>query len=80
MKERLAFSMTRPIDSLGRIVIPKETRTLLGWNEKDNIFIGERDGIVFLKKFDSICPVCKNPFDNLSGKKICDNCVEEFKK
>jgi transcriptional pleiotropic regulator of transition state genes len=72
------FNMSRPIDGLGRVVIPKEMRTVLGWNETDQIFIGIKDGTVFMRKFSGICPVCRNPFDDEKGLNVCDDCVSKL--
>jgi len=72
------FSMARVIDELGRIVIPKEMRTVLGWNERDTIYIGVQDGTVFLKKHTNLCPVCRNPHDGKNELGVCDVCIGEL--
>ncbi|HBT65595.1 MAG TPA: AbrB family transcriptional regulator [Ruminococcaceae bacterium] len=72
------FSMTRPIDSLGRIVIPKEMRKVLGWQESDQVFIGVQDGTVYMRKFSDICPICRNPYNDEKGLNICGNCISKF--
>lgn len=71
------YSLARPIDHLGRLVIPIEMRRLLDWNETDQIFIGVKDGTVYMKKFAKICPICRNPFDNEKGLNVCDDCMKQ---
>lgn len=50
--------MTRPVDGLGRIVIPKEMRDSMGIREDDRMeFWVTEDGMV-LKKAETRCAVC----------------------
>ncbi len=76
------IGITRPIDNLGRIVIPKELRTNLDWNVGDSVeFFTSGDKIV-LRKF--------QPFDiftgeteeliEFQGKKVSKNTIRELAK
>ena len=47
-------SISRPIDQLGRIVIPSEWRKLLGWAIGDNIEICRDEDNLILKKAEPI--------------------------
>ena len=78
MNKIAEFCVARPLDSLGRVVIPKEMRKLLEWNESDNIFIGIKDGMVYMSKFSNICPICRNPHDYENTLNICEKCVSEI--
>jgi AbrB family transcriptional regulator, transcriptional pleiotropic regulator of transition state genes len=55
----MATSLTRAIDDLGRIVIPKEIRKTFGINYKDPIEIFVEDRQIVLKKYvpNSACAI-----------------------
>ena len=70
------------VDALGRIVIPKDIRKILGL-EKDTPVEIYRDGDkVVVKRFDNkSCVICGTT-ENLAlfkGKCICKSCVDEIK-
>lgn len=73
----------RPVDKLGRIVIPREIRKMLGVrNDIDSfeIFMQDADCIV-LKKYQPCCMFC-GTLDNCvryHGKLICVDCIEKLK-
>ena len=71
------YSTSRPLDNLGRVVIPKEIRKALGWQETDNISIGVKDGAVYMKKFSNICRLCQNPHDDVNELNICKECISK---
>lgn len=75
-----ATGMSRPVDELGRIVIPKEIRRSFKIKDKDllEIFI-EGDSIV-LKKTDSLCIFCGSDeqLEELNDKFICRKCIAKI--
>lgn len=74
--------MTRPIDSLGRIVIPIEIRKSFGLEIKDRVeFFTSQDGIL-IKKAQIKCVFCENANDLVDYQdiKVCPACVEAIKK
>ena len=77
-----ATGMVRTGDELGRLVIPKELRRLLGLKEgKDSfeIFIDDNKNVI-LRKYIPGCIVCGD-IENLkdvNGIKLCKNCIEKF--
>ena len=78
-----ATGIVRNIDNLGRIVIPKELRTIMKIEIKDpiEIYVDEKGNIV-LKKFQPPCVFCgsEEEVDEYKGKYICQNCLVELKK
>ncbi|OPJ60239.1 AbrB/MazE/SpoVT family DNA-binding domain-containing protein [Clostridium chromiireducens] len=74
--------VTRPIDTLGRVVIPKELRRQLNWNEEDRVeFFVENDSVT-IKKYSSGCNCCKRVKSDLKevdGIILCKNCIGKFK-
>ncbi len=50
--------MTRPVDELGRVVIPKEIRTSLGIDVKDRLEILMDGDAIVLKKYNPNCVFC----------------------
>ena len=77
-----ATGMVRTVDELGRLVIPKELRRLLGLKEgKDSfeIFIDDNKNVILRKSIPG-CIVCGD-IENLkdvNGIKLCKNCIEKF--
>ncbi|ALS09907.1 regulator (plasmid) [Paenibacillus peoriae] len=76
--------MTRPLDSLGRIVVPKEIRASLDYVDGDSVefFIDNENGVLAFRKYTGMtCKMC-GALDNLSYFKesfICDTCIHELK-
>ena len=72
--------MTRPVDSLGRVVIPMEIRENLGIGTKDLLEISlEGDKIILRKACDS-CIFCgaDSELVEFEGKKLCKACLEKL--
>ncbi|EPY2306815.1 AbrB/MazE/SpoVT family DNA-binding domain-containing protein [Clostridium sporogenes] len=75
--------IVRKIDSLGRIVLPKELRKAL--NIKDNetpLEIYTEGEQIILKKYAPACIFCGEAKEviNFKGKNICKSCLKELKK
>lgn len=78
-----ATGITRKIDPLGRIVLPKELRREMGIKENETsmeIFV--EDDMVILKKYEPACTFCGEAGNvvNFKGKNICRHCLKELKK
>ncbi len=73
--------IVRPIDSLGRIVLPKEIRDTLQIAIKDPLEIWTDNGKIILTKYTPSCIFCNEGDDVTSyrGKLICKNCLEKLK-
>lgn len=76
-----ATGITRKIDELGRIVLPKELRKTLGIEPGTPIEIYTEDDMIILKKFENICVLCGSTADvtDVKGKKVCSKCISELK-
>ena len=77
--------MTRPVDDLGRVVVPKEIRNRYGWEPHDIIEIHTGDnGTVILKKQEDDCALCGSltglELHEKSGKLVCLSCRESMGK
>lgn len=73
--------IVRPIDKLGRIVLPKELRDALHLVEDESSVEFYTDGnTVVLKKYLPACIFCNSADDMIeySGMKICRNCLEKM--
>ena len=72
--------IVRPIDQLGRIVLPKELRESLNIGPKDSLEVFIENEKIILKKYAPNCCFCGNDEDmNLFyGKLICRNCVKKL--
>lgn len=73
--------IVRPIDSLGRIVLPKEIRNVFDIGPKDPLEIYIDTDKIILKKYAPSCIFCEDS-DNVAyykGKLICSACLESLK-
>lgn len=69
--------ITRPVDALGRIVIPMEIREAFDIKTKDMLEIFVQGDNIVLKKHSESCVFCEES-ENLvafEGKKICRACL-----
>ncbi len=74
--------MIRPVDKMGRVVIPKEIREYLGVkNDVDSFEIYMDGDCVILRKFQPTCIFCKNLADSveLTGHVVCKDCIEKLR-
>ena len=74
--------IVRPIDSLGRIVLPIELRKNLSLEPRDLLEIFLEDGSIVLKKHQKSCVFCKNEknLTQINGKYICKDCMFKIKE
>jgi transcriptional pleiotropic regulator of transition state genes len=72
--------MTRPIDYLGRVVIPMEIRESLNINPKDLLEIYLDGNQIILKKNTDSCVFCgsENELISFEGKDICKSCLAKI--
>ncbi|MBE6671975.1 MAG: AbrB/MazE/SpoVT family DNA-binding domain-containing protein [Ruminococcaceae bacterium] len=72
--------IVRPIDQLGRVVLPKELRENLGISPKDSLEVFVENEKIILKKYAPNCCFCGNDEDmNLyQGKLICKACIRKL--
>lgn len=72
--------ITRPVDALGRVVIPMEIRENLGINPKDLLDISVQGNQIVLTKHGNSCVFCENSEElvNFKDKKICRSCLEKL--
>ncbi|MFX4302225.1 AbrB/MazE/SpoVT family DNA-binding domain-containing protein [Alicyclobacillus tolerans] len=72
--------IVRQIDELGRIVIPKETRTLLGIHNRDSLAIFVDSENMVLSKYQPGCVFCQSMDDvtPFRGHPVCSACKAEL--
>ena len=74
--------MSRAIDPLGRIVLPKEIRDSLNLTTGVRLDIGVADDKIILSRNDSFCACCGKTHDHMlyhAGVAICEDCFSKFK-
>ena len=73
--------ISRPIDELGRIVIPKEIRNALGIRPKDEIEIYIDGGKMIMQKAGLCCALCgsEEELSEFSEKYICTECINKIR-
>ncbi len=72
-----ATGIVRKIDELGRVVIPKEIRKLMGWADGDPMEMFVDDNGVYLKKYTRGCVFCEEVTDDpkkFGDHLVCANC------
>ncbi|MET7041060.1 AbrB/MazE/SpoVT family DNA-binding domain-containing protein [Clostridium botulinum] len=74
--------VVRKMDSLGRIVFPKELRRTLNLQEGDGLEIYTEGEQIILKKYEPSCIFCGEAKEviNFKGKNICKTCLKELGK
>lgn len=75
-----AIGITRQIDPLGRVVLPKELRDTMDLPEGTPIEFYTEGETIILKKYQPGCVFCGNIEDGvvLRGKRICPSCRKEL--
>ncbi|MDF2938644.1 MAG: regulator [Paenibacillaceae bacterium] len=77
------FGIVRELDSLGRIVIPKETRDLLGIRLEDPIeFFVDENTIIVRRYKSNCCLFCMDSNDlvHFHNQLICKSCIKDVLK
>ena len=78
-----ATGIVRNLDTLGRVVIPKEIRNSFNMNERQavEIFVGSDENIV-LKKYERGCIFCNQAEGvvEFRGRLICEECLRELRE
>ena len=71
------IGMARKVDDLGRIVLPVETRRMLGIAAGDALEIAVDGASILLTKIETRCVFCATSDDLLpfKGKQICSSCA-----
>ena len=77
-----ATGIVRPVDALGRVVIPVELRRNLNIKTDDSLEIYVDGQFIMLKKYEPACIFCGEMDDIrlVHGKNVCAKCIEEMKK
>ena len=73
--------MTRSVDSLGRIVIPKEIRNTFNLVEGTKMELAVEGDRIIITKSENTCNCCENEASTeVLGIKLCNNCLERLKR
>ena len=74
--------ITRPVDALGRIVIPMEIRDSFGIKTKDTLEIFVHGDQIILKKTVDSCVFCDTDEElvDFQDKKVCKACLLGLQK
>ena len=76
-----ATGIARPVDPLGRVVIPVELRRSLDIKTDDLLEVFVDGEYIMLKKFEPKCIFCGSGENvvEVRGKNVCTACIEEMK-
>lgn len=72
--------IVRPLDTLGRVVLPIELRRVLSLGPKDPVEIYVDGDYILLKKYQPSCIFCESMDDitTYQGKNVCAACIEKL--
>lgn len=75
-----SIGVVRKIDQLGRIVLPKELRDNLEFEENQPLEIYVKEDLIILKKYKPGCYCCGNleVEAKVLGLNLCKKCIDEF--
>ena len=74
--------MVRPVDELGRLVLPKELRNKLNIQPKDSVEFWMDGESIVLKKYEPACVFCgegKN-MRVFQNRNVCLSCLKKISK
>ena len=76
-----ATGIVRPVDALGRVVIPIELRRTLGIKTDDSLEVFVEGQTIMLKKYEPACIFCgsNDGVRQVHGKNVCAACIAEMK-
>lgn len=74
--------IVRNLDNVGRLVIPKEMRNVMGINEGDPLEIVQVNNEIIVKKYNRGCIFCGSDKDIIEFNKalVCDECRKDLCK
>lgn len=78
-----SIGMIRPVDKMGRVVIPKEIRAQLGVeNNQDCFEIFTEGDRVILRKYQPTCIFCDSNGESVdyNGNTVCKECIAKLKE
>ena len=80
--KRKGVGILKNVDSIGRIVIPKELRTRLGIEKDDTVEIIEDGNRLILRRYRPRCVYCDGTkrLIGYKGKYTCRMCLEAMSK
>ena len=75
-----ATGIVRPLDSMGRVVIPKEIRRVLHIENTDSLEVFTEGDTIILKKYEPCCVFCNNTngVSEFKGRLVCRDCIAEM--
>ena len=77
-----ATGITRPLDQLGRVVIPAELRKVLDIPTGTSLEIFTDEDTIILKKYKRGCTLCGDVQEDMTkfkGKELCECCMGDLR-
>ena len=78
----MIYKTYKPIDPVGRIVIPKDFRDAVGFCDGEDLLIEVEEGKVVLSKAEQTCIFCgkTSGLKSYMGKTVCEKCIKALNK
>ena len=73
--------MERRLETLGRVVIPRDCRNVLGWPTGVRVNMQLSGDKVIISRSECTCSLCgwSNEIKDVKGIRMCQSCIEEIK-
>lgn len=71
--------ITRFVDNIGRLVLPKEFRDKLGFSSKTKVFLSEENGKIIITVAERMCKLCGTKKDLSDNVELCIHCINKIK-
>ena len=77
-----ATGIVRPIDNLGRVVLPKSLRKAYNLDVKDPVEIFTDENSIIIRKYEPSCIFCQETMDIsiFKDKRVCKKCLNSLKE
>ena len=73
--------VTRKIDNLGRVCIPKKIINQIGFSYGEQVNIETIGDEIIISKVGNYCSICgKQSETKINNKYICDKCISDIKQ
>ena len=76
------LGIVRKIDGLGRVVIAKEVRKIMGLDEGEAVEMFTEGEFIMLRKYQPACVFCgeASGVSHFKGKNVCEQCLHEMRE
>ena len=77
----MIYKTYKPIDNVGRVIIPKDFRDAVGFHEGEDLLIEVEENRIVLSKAEQTCVFCERTsgLKIYMGKTVCEKCIKALR-